>query len=302
MCWRMGLESLLAVLISLNSCKTMKVTILLLAAFLLVSCSNSQINSDTTQETNVETSGRAMEQKQPAIVGSESAENAVSGFYNALSMGDGSLAVQFIIPEKQETGSFTAAGMSAYYGGLEQMLKVERIDWVGESQRRVVYSYKEEGKEKCQDIVDVNVAERSAGWFIESIVPRQVCKTESPPPEPINTEPTNQPSAVDMRIKCAQYGQQNYEDTYFDDGSIEFEFYYSPSLDTCLLQREEYGPGTAFAIMMYNMFTKEMRVHYYKGNGEGEGVKCTAAKAMGHDVICATSLEEFNQAKTYLLQ
>ena len=200
MCWRMGLESLLAVLISLNSCKTMKVTILLLAAFLLVSCSNSQINSDTTQETNVETSGRAMEQKQPAIVGSESAENAVSGFYNALSMGDGSLAVQFIIPEKQETGSFTAAGMSAYYGGLEQMLKVERIDWVGESQRRVVYSYKEQTKEKCQDITDVNVIERSNVWFIESIVPRQVCKTASPTPEAINTKSTNHTSNLNNII------------------------------------------------------------------------------------------------------
>lgn len=280
----------------------MKAAILLSATFLLVSCSNSQISPETTQETNAETVGRAMEQKQPATVGAESGENAVSGFYNALSMGNGSLAVQFIVPEKQEKGSFTSARMSAYYGGLEQMLKVERIDWVGESQRRVVYSYKEDGEEKCQDIMDVNVTERDNGWFIESIVPRQVCKTESLPPEPINTAPTNQRSIVDSQIKCAQYGQQNYKDTYFDDGSIEFEFYYSPSLDTCLLQREEYGPGTAFAIMIYNMFTKEMRVHYYKGSGEGEGVKCTAAKAMGHDVICATSLEEFNQAKAYLLQ
>lgn len=277
----------------------MKKTLLAAAVLLLASCSNS---GSTIQETDVQVVGRAEENQQSASKGAESAGVAVSAFYNALSMGNGSLAVQFIVPEKQEKGSFTSARMSAYYGGLEQMLKVERIDWVGESQRRVVYSYKEAEKEKCQDIMDVNVTKRSDGWFIESIVPRQVCKTASPSTETINTESTGQTSDVDKSIKCTQYGKQNYEDTYFDDGSIEFEFFYSPSLDTCLLQREEYGPGTAFAIMIYNMFTKEMRVHYYKGSGEGEGVKCTAAKAMGHDVICAASLEAFNRAKAYLLQ
>ncbi|MDD5026067.1 MAG: hypothetical protein PHH13_01680 [Candidatus Peribacteraceae bacterium] len=232
--------------------------------------------------------------------GAISAENAVSAFYNALSMGNGSKAVQFIIPEKQETGSYVSERMTKYYGGLEQMLKIERIDWVGETQRRVVYTYKEQGKEKCKDMMDVNVTERSNGWFIESIVPRQVCQTESTPPVQIIAQPSNhEPSAVDSKMKCEQFGQQEYEDTHFDDGSIEFEFYYSPTLDTCILQREEYGPGTAYAIMLYDMFTKNMLIHYYNG---GEGMKCAAAKAMGQDVVCAKTLEEFNQGKKYLLQ
>lgn len=275
-----------------------KKTFLAVAVLLLVSCSNSQ-NTKTFKEADTQT-GRVEEKQQLTSIGAESAENAVGAFYNALSMGNGLKAVQFVIPEKQETGSYVSERMTKYYGGLEQMLKIERIDWVGETQRRVVYTYKEQGKEKCKDMVDVNVTERSNGWFIESIVPRQVCQTEPSPPAQISAQPSNlEPSAVDNKIKCEQYGQQEYEDTHFDDGSIEFEFYYSPTLDTCLLQREEYGPGTAYAIMLYDMFTKNMLVHYYNG---GEGMKCAAAKAMGQDVLCAKSLEEFNQAKKYLLQ
>lgn len=276
-----------------------KKVFLAVAALLLVSCSNSQ-NATTVQDADVETGGRAEEKQQPTSMGAESAENAVSAFYNALSMGNGSKAVQFIVPEKQETGSYISERMTKYYGGLEQMLKIERIDWVGETQKRVVYTYKEQDKEKCKDMVDVNLTERSNGWFIESIVPRQVCQTEPSPPAQISAQPSDQePSAVDSKIKCEQYGKQEYQDTYFDDGSIEFEFYFSPTLDTCLLQREEYGPGTAYAIMLYEMFTKNMLIHYYSG---GEGMKCAAAKAMGQDVVCAKSLEEFNQGKKYLLQ
>lgn len=119
-----------------------------------------------------------MEQKQPAKAGFESAENAVSGFYHALSMGNGSLAVQFLIPEKQETGNYVSTRMTEYYGSLEKMLKVERIERIDDTKRRVVYSYKERNKEKCEDIMDVNATERSDGWYIESIVPRQVCQAE----------------------------------------------------------------------------------------------------------------------------
>jgi len=280
---------------------TMRRTIFLPLAILLVSCTNTQIPTSEPRALPQEPEGKAVEQRQPVItLGAETAEIAVSAFYNALNMGNGSKAVQYVISEKQETGNYTAAGMSDYYGGLEQSLTVERIDWVGETQRRVVYSYKEQGKEKCQDIMDVYVKKRSSGWFIESIVPRQICKTENLPPEPVAIQPTNTaPSSIDMKIKCQQQGRKQYQDTFFDDGSIEFEFYYSSELDTCLLEREEFGPGTAYAIMFYDLFTKNLLVSYYNG---GESMKCTAARALGQDALCVDTISEFNDAKTYLLQ
>jgi len=105
-------------------------------------------------------------------------------------------------------------------------------------------------------------------------------------------------SSVEMKIKCKEHGSENYQDMFFDDGSIEFEFFYSPSLDTCVLQREEFGPGAAYAIMLYDLFTKEMMLHYSTSN---DPVKCTMAQALDHEVNCVASLEDFREMKRTIL-
>ena len=82
--------------------------------------------------------------------------------------------------------------------------------------------------------------------------------------ESINNEiQVVQKSTVQDKIKCEEFGKENFKDMYMDDGYIVFEYYYSPKLDTCVLQREEAGPDPGmFVYKLYDMFTKEILLYH----------------------------------------
>ena len=61
-------------------------------------------------------------------------------------------------------------------------------------------------------------------------------------------------STVEMKIKCQEYGEEKYQDMNFDDGYSEFRFYYSPVLDTCVGEREDFGPEAMLKYGMFDMF------------------------------------------------
>lgn len=108
------------------------------------------------------------------------------------------------------------------------------------------------------------------------------------------TAPSTTPkvSTVDQQVKCAEFGTQNYKNSYMDDGYIKFEYHYSPSMDTCILQREEFGPDpNMYVYKLYNMFTKELLLYYATFDGLG----CSSAKT------CVKTMEEFNDRKADLL-
>ena len=99
-------------------------------------------------------------------------------------------------------------------------------------------------------------------------------------------------STVEEKIKCVEYGKANYQDKQFDDGYIEFEYYYSPVLDTCVLQREEFGPeATQYVYKLYDMFTKGILLHY----STFEGIGCSFADK------CVKTMTEYNAMKNELL-
>jgi hypothetical protein len=99
-------------------------------------------------------------------------------------------------------------------------------------------------------------------------------------------------STVDQKIKCEEFGKETYKNMYMDDGWIEFEFYYSPILDTCILQREEFGPKPDMYVWkLYDMFTKEILLYY----ATFEGIGCSAAQE------CVDSIEQYKFKKDKML-
>lgn len=100
-------------------------------------------------------------------------------------------------------------------------------------------------------------------------------------------------STVEQQIKCADYGKENYKDQDFDNGYIKFSYYYSPKLDTCILQREEFGPEpTQYVYKLYETISKKLLLHY----ATFEGIGCAAAEK------CVHSLDDYNKEKDLLLK
>lgn len=103
---------------------------------------------------------------------------------------------------------------------------------------------------------------------------------------------TSAPVSVEEKIRCEEFGKENYKDMYMDDGWITFEYYYSPVLETCVLQREEMGPEPHMLVFkLYDMFTKEILLYY----ATFEGIGCAMAKE------CVDSLNEYTERKEELL-
>ncbi|PIR54112.1 hypothetical protein COU75_02580 [Candidatus Peregrinibacteria bacterium CG10_big_fil_rev_8_21_14_0_10_42_8] len=111
--------------------------------------------------------------------------------------------------------------------------------------------------------------------------------------EAIEQQPAvEQRSTVEQKIKCEEFGEENYQNMYMDDGWIEFEYYYSPVLDTCILQREEFGPDPDMYVWkLYDMFTKEIILYY----ATFDGIGCMSAQE------CVDSLDKYNAKKKEIL-
>ncbi len=101
----------------------------------------------------------------------------VSGFYEALSKGRGDLAVKFITPKKQETGSFTSTGLTNYWSNLLMPLGVLKIaPSIKEENTQVVgYMYQARGKETCIDTAKVHLEQIEGEWYIDLITPEEGC-------------------------------------------------------------------------------------------------------------------------------
>jgi len=101
----------------------------------------------------------------------------VSGFYDALSKGRGDLAVKFITPKKQETGSFTSSGLTEHWSNLLMPLGVLKIapSTIEERTYVVNYIYQARGKETCIDTAKVHLEQIEGKWHIDLITPDEGC-------------------------------------------------------------------------------------------------------------------------------
>ena len=99
-------------------------------------------------------------------------------------------------------------------------------------------------------------------------------------------------SKAEMNIKCREVGEAEFQDMYFDDGYIAFKFYYSPSLDTCLVEREESGPGPIDVVF---------KIHDIFGANRSMPLARFSLASCSVDDDCVT-LQEYNQQKEELLK
>jgi hypothetical protein len=99
----------------------------------------------------------------------------VSGFYDALSEGRGDLAVKFITPKKQETGTYTSAGLTKYWSNLLVPLGVLQMEASDENVYEVGYMYQARGKETCIDKAKVELEQVEGSWYISRITPEEGC-------------------------------------------------------------------------------------------------------------------------------
>jgi len=95
-------------------------------------------------------------------------------------------------------------------------------------------------------------------------------------------------STVETKIKCQKYGEENYQFMNFDDGFSDFTFYYSPVLDTCVGEREDFGPGVMHKFGMFDMFK----------SGIGSWIFDYTSWCEGEDCL---TLQEYQKKKSKLL-
>ncbi|HVW66725.1 MAG TPA: hypothetical protein VHA78_03245 [Candidatus Peribacteraceae bacterium] len=109
------------------------------------------------------------------VVRADNQSKVIMAFYDALTRGDGTTAVQFIVPEKQETGNYTSNGMSTYWSEVDIPLAItgempfDGTDWA------VSYTYKPKGGMMCSDTAKVSLEMQNGTWFISKIVPEKGC-------------------------------------------------------------------------------------------------------------------------------
>lgn len=127
----------------------------------------------------------------------------------------------------------------------------------------------------------------SACTASENIEDQQQPQKEIQKPEEVKSPRT---STLEMKMKCQEYGEENYQFMSFDDGYSDFTFFYSPVLDTCVGEREDFGPGVMIKYELFDMFgagtTKWLAGYRYASWCEGED--------------CLT-LEEYRRKKSELL-
>lgn len=143
----------------------------------------------------------------------------------------------------------------------------------------------------CGGVVQTDKALDDMQNKIEKLEQQNKALEEKVQPVPTPTAPKT--SNVEMKMQCQEYGEENYQDKYFDDGFIVFNYYYSSSLDTCILERNEMGPEPdQIVFKLYDMFTKEILLHA----ATFEAIGCAVAKE------CVETMEEYNARKVEILK
>ena len=95
-------------------------------------------------------------------------EATVRAFYDALGAGDGRAASSRIVPEKRSGRAFTADGMSRFYGGLAEPIRLTAIEPISGGAYRVRYRYSA-GRSRCEGSAVVRLTNRAGDIFIRSI-------------------------------------------------------------------------------------------------------------------------------------
>ncbi len=96
-------------------------------------------------------------------------DNVARDFYKALSYADGDAAIQYLIPEKRNVGSFRSSEISKFYSQLSPKLDVIGIQNISENLARVSYSYGISGGKTCKNTSTVTTKVIGSIRLIESI-------------------------------------------------------------------------------------------------------------------------------------
>ena len=111
----------------------------------------------------------------PADITNEygTAATTIRGFYEALRLGIGEQAAEFIVPEKRK-GAFDPAAMTRFYGGLAEPMVLDSIDKLSNTSFHVTYRYRA-GKTVCNGAATVDTTNRKGEFLIQSIKPLTGC-------------------------------------------------------------------------------------------------------------------------------
>jgi hypothetical protein len=92
----------------------------------------------------------------------------VRAFYMALEAGDGTVAANFVVPEKRNSGPLSAGDLTAFYGKLIEPLKLVAITPAGADRYVVSYSFKSTER-VCDGRAEVITTKLKGADFIKSI-------------------------------------------------------------------------------------------------------------------------------------
>jgi hypothetical protein len=102
-------------------------------------------------------------QRSPAV-------DVVSGFYAALSRGDGEAAQGFLVPDKRGHGNFDPAAMTKFYGSLAERLVLKKKVQTSANEVHVQYHYAGAGG-ACEGAANLTLRQIGSDLLIDSINP-----------------------------------------------------------------------------------------------------------------------------------
>lgn len=101
------------------------------------------------------------------------ANSTVQAFYTALAAGDGDAAARLVIPEKRQSGTFSARAMTRFYGKLAEPLSLIGVETIAPNEFRARYTYSasssSSSSRRCDGVAIVRTTNRNGLNLIESI-------------------------------------------------------------------------------------------------------------------------------------
>jgi len=99
----------------------------------------------------------------------------VQDFYLALRRADGVTASSLVIPEKRDTGPFSAGEIAAFYSSLSEPLQLLGLEAIDDHSYQATYTYRAGRAHVCAGSAIVTVVERGSRPYIEKIKALQGC-------------------------------------------------------------------------------------------------------------------------------
>jgi uncharacterized caspase-like protein len=93
----------------------------------------------------------------------------VQAFYTALAAGDGDTAARWVIPEKRQSGPFSAAAMTKFYGRLVEPLRLTAVESIAPNEFRARYTYVAPASRRCDGVAIIRTTRRNGVNLIGSI-------------------------------------------------------------------------------------------------------------------------------------